>query len=411
MARHLLTDRKVTQAKIQAKPYRLADGENLYCFIAASGVKSWQFRYRFDGTPKTLSIGRYPTITLHAAREKAEDARRHLANHRDPIVQAQVVKARTVAESRDTFKTVAESWVKRTAKRKAWTESYKGEVEASIANHLAPLMGLPINVIDARIVAPVLEKVEDSAPYMVEKVRPRLHAILDHAVRQGLIKGNPLPSTEDETRLVRRHFPAITKLPELGEILRKARAADPCKGVQRAHVLLVYTAQRVSEVIGATWDEFDLDAGLWSIPRERMKAHKNPERGAHDIPLPPALLADLRAWRAADGPDAIYVCPAPRDESRSIVPEACEKFYRRTLDLAGKHSPHSWRSAFSTICRDHGKDGDVVEAQLDHVVGSKVQQAYDRAKRLELRRELLAWYESQLIAARDGAKVVKLRAS
>src|SRR5204863_9603456 len=124
--------------------------------------------------------------------------------------------------------------------------------------------------------------------------------------------------------------------------------------------------------------------------------------------VPPVVLAQLRDWRKADGADAKLVCAAPRDVARPVTPEGVEKFYRDALGLQGKHSPHSWRSAFSTIARDAGKDGDVVEAQLDHVVGNKVASAYDRAKRFDLRRSLMRWHEGQLIAARDGADVVKL---
>jgi integrase len=133
------------------------------------------------------------------------------------------------------------------------------------------------------------------------------------------------------------------------------------------------------------------------------------ERGPHVVALPPALLSTIKAWQDADGKGAMYVCPAPRDPAKPITPEGCEKFYRNALSLAGKHSPHSWRSAFSTIAREAGKDGDVIEAQLDHVVGTKVASAYDRAKRLELRRELMAWYEATLVAARDGATVLALK--
>ncbi len=121
-----------------------------------------------------------------------------------------------------------------------------------------------------------------------------------------------------------------------------------------------------------------------------------------------ALLATLREWRAADGDSAVYFCPAPRDPSMPITPEGIEKFYRSALDLAGKHSPHSWRSAFSTVAREACKDGDTIELQLDHVVGNKIAAAYDRAKRLQMHRGLLRWYERQLIAARDGAMVINI---
>ena len=162
--------------------------------------------------------------------------------------------------------------------------------------------------------------------------------------------------------------------------------------------------------MGTTWGEMDLEAGTWRVPRSRMKLHKRRERGDHFVPLPPGLLASLREWKHADGAEASdHVCPAPRDASKPITPEAVEKHYCNALDLAGRHSPHAWRSAFSTVCREAGKPGDVIEAQLDHVVGNAVSAAYDRARRLELRRELMTWYEQQLIAAQDGATVVLFR--
>ncbi len=85
-----------------------------------------------------------------------------------------------------------------------------------------------------------------------------------------------------------------------------------------------------------------------------------------------------------------------------------EKFYRRGLSLTGKHSPHSWRSVLSTWANDAGEDADAVEAQLDHATGGKVKAAYDRAKRLQRRFDLMAWHEDALIGARDGAKVVAI---
>jgi len=64
---------------------------------------------------------------------------------------------------------------------------------------------------------------------------------------------------------------------------------------------------------------------------------------------------------------------------------------------------------FSTWANDVGEESDVVEAQLDHITGTQVKAAYDRAKRLERRIALMAWHEESLIAARDGAKVVPIR--
>ena len=119
------------------------------------------------------------------------------------------------------------------------------------------------------------------------------------------------------------------------------------------------------------------------------------------------LLAAMHEWRRVDGDGATFVCPAPRGDA-PITREAVEKFYRRGLKLTGKHSPHSWRSVLSTWANDAGEDADAVEAQLDHATGGKVKAAYDRAKRLQRRADLMAWHEDALIAARDGAKVVPI---
>ena len=407
------------------RPYRLADGDGLYLFVAPSGVKSWQYRYRLDRKQQTLTLGKLSRLTLAQAREAADRARVAAAEGRHLTAAKRIEKLQRRVDAANTFDVVAAAWITREARRQKWTPDYLSEVEGSVRKHLSPLNGVAIAKLNAPTLAPILRKVEASAPMMLEKVRRRLNAILDYAVEHGAIVGNPLPALRRGKKVERRHYPAVTDLVGLGEILRAARASDPCKGIQRAHALLAFTAMRVSEVVGARWNEFaldrvdvptgdghrakrDSDAGNWSIPRERMK-RKDKSRGPHVVPLPPALLAALREWCKADGDEAEYVCPAPRAATKAITAEAVEKHYRNVLLLGGKHSPHSWRSAFSTVAREAGQDGDVIEAQLDHVVGSKVSSAYDRAKRLELRRALMTWYEGTLIAARDGASVVPLR--
>lgn len=424
MAKHLLTDRHVRNAKPRAKPYRLFDGDGLALRVAPTGAKSWQLRYRLNGTAQTATLGKLDQLTLAEARIKANEQNNLAAEGMHLTAVKRTVKQQRQADAANTFGKFAAAWVAREARRMQWTPDYRGEVAASVKNHLAMLNALPLTKITAALVAPALLAIDGPAPHMVEKVRRRLRAILDDAVEHGIITVNPLPAVRRRRKLERKHYPAVTDLPGLGAILRAARAADPCKGIARAHLLLAFAAQRVSEVTGAAWAEFELDgvdvligdtqrtrrdpaAGNWSIPRERMK-RKDEARGPHIVPLPPALLAALREWREADGAAALYVCPAPRDARKPITPEAIEKHYRNALALGGKHSPHSWRSAFSTVAREAGKDGDAVESQLDHVVGNKIAAAYDRAKRLQLRRELMQWYEGQLIAARDGATVIDI---
>jgi integrase len=405
MARYLLDAKKVENAKPRAKSYRIADGDGLYLYVPPTGVRAWQYRYRHGGKPQTATLGKLAYMSLSQAREAVVRARGRAAAG-DHLTQAKrVTKASKLAQSANTFAVVARAWIAYEAREGHWTPGYRVQVANSLENHLSRLNELPMTAITAAVAAPMLRSVQRTAPDMAGKVRQRLRSILDYAVEDGIIAGNPLPAPRRRKRKEEsRHLPAVLKREGVGAILRAADTAEACRGVKRAHLLAALTAQRISEIVGATWSEFDLDAGVWSIPRGRMK-RKDAERGPHLVPIAPRLLASMREWKRADGETAEFVLPAPRGDG-PVTREGVEKFYRRTLNLAGKHSPHSWRAVLSTWANDAGEDADAVEAQLDHVTGSKVKTAYDRAQRLDRRKDLMAWHEDALIAARDGAKVM-----
>ncbi len=408
--RQLLGALEVEKAKARKTgPYRLADGGGLYLWVPVSGVKTWQFRYRHAGKQQTATLGKFSaTQGLAWARGKADEARSRVEDG-DHLTRIKAVKKATKrASSSNTFATVAADWVKSEVRRAKWTPDYKDEVAASLTNHLSNLDALPVSEITAAIASPHLRKIERTAPDMAKKVRQRLRSIFDYAVEGGLIVGNPLSAPRRRKATAdRTHLPATLAKDAVGAILRAAAAAEVGKGVHRAHLLAAFTAQRIGEIVGATWDEVDLQSAVWSIPRDRMK-RKDTDRGPHLVPIPPRLLAQMKEWHQADGEARGFVCPA-RSGDAPITREAVEKFYRRGLTLTGKHSPHSWRSVLSTWGNDAGEDADAVESQLDHATGGKVKAAYDRAKRLQRRADLMAWHEEALIAARDGAKVVQLK--
>jgi integrase len=219
-------------------------------------------------------------------------------------------KAKKHAASGNTFASVSAAWLKSEAKRAKWTPAYLDEVQASLSNHLSKLDPLPLAEITAAIAAPYLRKVEKNAPDMAKKVRQRLRSIFDYAVEDGVVAGSPIPAPRRRKRGEERgHFPVVLSKDGVGKILRAADKGEVGKGVQRAHLLAVFTAQRIGEIVGASWDEVDLQSAVWSIPRDRTK-RKDKERGPHLVPISPRLLALMREWRRVDGADALYVCPA-----------------------------------------------------------------------------------------------------
>ncbi|HEX6268332.1 MAG TPA: tyrosine-type recombinase/integrase, partial [Burkholderiales bacterium] len=239
--------------------------------------------------------------------------------------------------------------------------------------------------------------------------------IFTYAAAEGLIKGdNPadparkvLPSGDS----VRRR-PALLAFPLLGDVLRKAEAANLSRAVHMAHRLLAFCpGARISNVVEAEWKEFDLEANtpMWTIPRGKMKARRDRDHDHKNI-LCPLIAEELRAWRNATGGQG-YLFRSPAGGA-FITREAIEKAYRVTLSLADKHSPHGWRAAFATLAKESEKpkfESDVVELALDHIHDTEVVRAYDRGERLQQRIKLAAWWGEQLALAQRGAEVLPLK--
>ena len=82
-----LTDTAVRKAKCPTKPAKLSDERGLYLLLTPAGGKLWRLKYRHGGKEKLLALGAYPDVSLHAARDKRDAARRLLAAGIDPSEQ------------------------------------------------------------------------------------------------------------------------------------------------------------------------------------------------------------------------------------------------------------------------------------------------------------------------------------
>jgi hypothetical protein len=200
-----------------------------------------------------------------------------------------------------------------------------------------------------------------------------------------------------------RNMPALRDCKSLGALLRSAEAANLSAGVRMAHRLCAFSTARISNIVQAEWPEFDLDSAqpTWTIPRLKMKV----QHRAHDhrIILGATIAEELREWRRVTGATG-YLFPS-RGGGKHITRESLEKAYRVTLRLEGKHTPHGWRTAFSTLARDNAFEREVVELTLDHIHDNDVARAYDRGERLTQRIRMMDWWDDRLMQAERGADV------
>jgi hypothetical protein len=105
-----LTDVQLRTAKPGSKPYKLADGGGLHLLITPDGAKYWRMNYRFEGIQRTLAFGKYPDISLAAARKARAAAREQINAGIDPAQAKRIAKINKATADANTFETVAREW-------------------------------------------------------------------------------------------------------------------------------------------------------------------------------------------------------------------------------------------------------------------------------------------------------------
>lgn len=405
-----LTDKGIKAFVAKAeRGKKLADGGGLHLFVTPAGGITWRVKYRIEGKEKIYSIDPYPLIPLAAARVELGEVKALLLENKDPVTERRLNRAANAASTDNTFKAVAQDWL--TMKQKEWSAGHYTKSSRAFERDIYPALGnLPIVSITPAIVAKAVEDIHKrDVLETATRILQHLNGVFRYAQAKGLCRDNPamparelLPRKKDTGRM-----PALLEWASLGDILRRAEVARLSPSVRMAHRLCAFTAMRIGNVVNAEWKEFHLDdeQPVWIIPRKKMKVTMRDID--HRVPLSPEIAEELRRWREMFGGKG-FVFPSPQG-GRHIGRESIEKVYRVTLGLKDKHSPHGWRSAFSTLARDNGFARDAVELALDHAHDNEVARAYDRGERFDDRVKLFQWWGKQLAAAQCGATVIPLK--
>ncbi|ATA52366.1 integrase [Variovorax boronicumulans] len=406
---------------------RISDGDGLYILLFVNGgAHGWRFDYSIAGKRKTLSLGTYPTIGIGLARERAEDARRKVAQGIDPsearkAVRAAHVQAREAATRAeaglpvlDSFEHVAREWYE--VRRADWAESYGVKIIGRLENDVFPYIGTrPIAQIEPPELLTVIRRIESRG--VVETAHRALEncgQVFRFAVATGRATSNPARDLKDALRkpLV-QHFPAITDPKRLGELLR---ACDGYKGthvVRTALKLAPMVLLRPGELRHAKWEEIDLDAGLWTVPAARMKRKKVGKlHGApHLVPLATQAVEALRDLYPLTGRSA-YVFTGERSHERPMSDAAINAALRAMGFGKDEVTAHGFRATARTILAERlNVDESVIEAQLAHAVKDSLGRAYNRTEFRVERFSMMQKWADYLDELRRGADVVKLRAA
>jgi integrase len=279
-----LNVRTVEATKPAAERREIPDGllPGLYLVIQPSGSRSWAVRYRHHGHPCKLTLGRYPAIDLASARKLASTVLRAVAEGRDPTQEKKTRPARA-----DSIETVTEQFIERHCKRSNRPRT-AAETARLLQQHVLPrFRGRKVNEITRRDILDVLDRVVDNgAPISANRTLAAVRKLFNWCVSRDIIAISPCagvkPPTEERSR---------DRVLSDDELVVVWRAADKIDGPFGTMVqLLVLTGQRRDEVAGMRWHELDLDAGLWNLPRGRVKNDQG-----HEVPLSAAARVILKS--------------------------------------------------------------------------------------------------------------------
>jgi integrase len=359
----------------------LADGGNLYlqCTFGKDGSvrRSWTFRYEIAGRRRELGLGPTHTIGLADARERARMLRQQLLDGIDPLAARRAKAAE--ATKAVMFKECAAAYIK--SHRAGWRNpKHADQWVSTLATYAEPVIGtLPVQAIDTALVLKVIEPIWTEKPETAGRVRGRIESVLNWAKARGYRSGeNParwrghldhLLPAKSKVRKVKHH--AALPYAELPGFMVRLREQEGIAA--RALDFLVLTAARSGEVVGAAWNEIDLVDKVWTIPPNRTKSGRE-----HRVPLAPAAITLLKSLNHRDG--RVFSC------GKTSLLEV-------TRQMRVDCVPHGFRSTFRTWAAERtNHPREVVEAALAHVVGDKVEAAYQRGDLFDKRRRLMqAW--------------------
>ena len=418
MSRHLILSNATIKAIKNNDPRRrLSDGDGLYLRLFVNGGShAWRFDYTFDGRRNTLSLGTYPTTTLSAARQKAEEARRVVDRGVDPsqlrkAARAKIVERREAATRAeaglppvDSFEAVAREWYEKNAPN--WAATHSEKIIRRLERDVFPWIGKkPVASIRPADLLELLRRVESrGAIETTHRVQQNCGQVFRYAVATARAESDPSRDLRGAlTPWKPEHYATLTDPREVGRLLRDIESYEGSFATKCAMKLAPMLFVRPGELRRAEWSEIDLDKAEWRIPAAKMKG-----RVMHIVPLAKQAVRILAELKPLTDRSA-WVFPGVRTNGEPMSDNTVNAALRRLGYDRTTLTAHGFRGMASTMLHEQGWASDVIERQLSHAERNSVKAAYNHAEHLPARRKMMQAWADYLDKLRKGADVVPMR--
>lgn len=376
-----LTVRSVEAAKPKDKPYKLADGQGLYLFVAPTGTKSFRANFTVAGKQQTRTYGRYPEMSLADARKAHQSAREAPAD----------------TKGAPTFRVASKAWLAKHLPSLS-NPKHRSQVEKTLEVYAFPKIGdTPLDQITRKQLSEIVTAIQAEKLETAHRVAGRITAVFDYAVDVGDIEKHPASHLTRVLTPKKVKKPMASIPPAEAAQLLQAIATYPDTVTRLGLLLAAHTFVRVGELRGFHRDELREDGAIWVVPEERMKMGL-----PHVVPLSKPVQAIVRQLDEMSGTGLLLESPAKPGQP---ISENTLLFALYRLGYRGRMTVHGFRALASTVLNEQsGFPHDVIERQLAHKESDAVRAAYNRAEYLDQRRKMMAWWSAWLEDAAQGRK-------
>ena len=366
--------------------------------------RTWRLKYNVGGRESQTSLGAYPDVSIAVARELADEVRRQVKAGRNPAAEKRQVKSTEQAKASLTFGQVGTEWLAhddtlapRTKSKHAW-----------LFQKLAKLHRMPIAEVQRSDVRTALQAIQavDNRRETAHRAGQVAALIFAYGMDnyENVVKFNPALSRKSWLKPKQTaHRAGITDPAKVGSLMKIIDGENDIWNIPTVANALRFLARvfvRQDALCGAEWSEFhnleDPTKAEWRIPARRMKGPIG-QRRPFTVPLSRQAIEILEAQRKVSG-EGRYVFPHAIRANRCMSAGALGARLGALFYESSEQTPHGFRTTAATLLREKplAYDSDLVELALAHTQGNKVRGAYDRAERMDERREMLQAYADYL---------------
>lgn len=403
-----LTDVQIKAFKPEKKRYLKPDGEGLNLAVSPKGLKSWVFRYRFNGKADMLTLAPYGTkssqLTIKQARLAKDNAKVLIARginpklHKEELLAVDVIEAIHQKKSSEdaspnkavTFSDLYDEYCRFKTleiggRKPAWEYGTLKKHNERFQKYVLPMLSdKAVNELTEDDLERCLLAVQEHGALVSRnKIRTVFNGMFDYAKGRKYITRNIAKYISDSlfVKHQEKHYKHVTTESEIKGIVRSIYAMSASYEVKQCIKLGLLIFARPSEVSQLKWSHVDLEQSLITKPAIEMKKNNRD----HVIPLSKQAKGILEEMWPLTGHTG-FVFYSPYGTGKPISTNSLSNSLRR--NGINEIHPHGFRHTASTMLNEMGFDQDAIELQLSHVIGG-VRGVYNKAQKLSDRSHMM----------------------